>query len=131
MAAPFRDRTDAGQRLASALAAYADRPDVIVLGLPRGGVPVAFEVARGLGAPLDVFVVRKLGVPGQEELAMGAIATGGVRVVNRDVVDALRIPPDVLDRAAAQEVRELERREQSYRGERPVPAVAGKTVILV
>jgi predicted phosphoribosyltransferase len=127
----FRDRADAGRQLLSRLGAYRDRADVLVLGLPRGGIPVAYEVARGLGAPLDVFVVRKLGVPGQEELAMGAIATGGVRVVNRDVVDALRIPPDVLDRATAQEVRELERREQSYRGERPVPAVAGKTVILV
>ena len=104
---------------------------MLVLGLPRGGIPVAYEVARGLGAPLDVFVVRKLGVPGHEELAMGAIATGGVRVVNRDVVDALHIPPDVLDRAAVEEARELERREQSYRGERPEPQVGGKTVILV
>ena len=117
----FRDRADAGRQLLSRLRRYEGRPDVLVLGLPRGGIPVAYEVARGLGAPLDVFVVRKLGVPGQEELAMGAIATGGVRVVNRDVVDALGIPPDVLDRAAAEEARELERRERSYRGDRPEP----------
>ena len=104
---------------------------MVVLGLPRGGIPVGYEVARGLGAPLDVFVVRKLGVPGQEELAMGAIATGGVRVVNRDVVDALHIAPDVLDRSAEAERRELERRERSYRGDRPEPRVEGRTVILV
>jgi putative phosphoribosyl transferase len=127
----FRDRADAGRQLLSKLGAYRGLPDVLVLGLPRGGIPVAYEVARGLGAPLDVFVVRKLGVPGQEELAMGAIATGGVRVVNRDVVDALHIPSDVLDRAAAAELRELERREQSYRGERAEPRVEGRTVILV
>jgi predicted phosphoribosyltransferase len=127
----FRDRADAGRHLLSRLGAYGDRPDVLVLGLPRGGIPVGYEVARGLGAPLDVFVVRKLGVPGQEELAMGAIATGGVRVVNRDVVDALHIPPDVLDRAAEAERRELERRESSYRGDRPEPPVEGRTVILV
>jgi len=127
----FRDRAEAGRHLLSKLGAYQGRPDVLVLGLPRGGIPVAYEVARGLGAPLDVFVVRKLGVPGQEELAMGAIATGGVRIVNRDVVDALHIPPDVVDRAAAEEARELERREQSYRGARPEPQVAGQTVILV
>jgi len=127
----FRDRADAGRQLLTKLAAYRGRPDVLVLGLPRGGIPVGYEVARGLGSPLDVFVVRKLGVPGQEELAMGAIATGGVRVVNRDVVDALHIPPDVLDRAAAQEIRELERRERSYRGDRPEPEVEGRTVILV
>ncbi|PYQ39348.1 MAG: phosphoribosyl transferase [Acidobacteria bacterium] len=127
----FRDRADAGRHLLSKLGAYEGRPDVLVLGLPRGGIPVGYEVARGLGAPLDVFVVRKLGVPGQEELAMGAIATGGVRIVNRDVVDALHIPPHVVDRAAAEEARELERRQQSYRGERPEPRVEGQTVILV
>jgi len=127
----FRDRADAGRHLLSRLGAYQGRPDVVVLGLPRGGIPVGYEVARGLGAPLDVFVVRKLGVPGQEELAMGAIATGGVRVVNRDVVDALHIAPDVLDRAAEGERRELERRERSYRGDRPEPQVEGRTVILV
>ena len=127
----FRDRADAGQKLLTLLGAYQGRPDLLVLGLPRGGIPVAYEVARGLGAPLDVFVVRKLGVPGQEELAMGAIATGGVRVVNRDVVNALGLDDAVIDRAAAEETRELERRERSYRGDRPQPAVAGRTVILV
>jgi putative phosphoribosyl transferase len=127
----FRDRADAGRQLLSRLRHYQGRPNVLVLGLPRGGIPVAYEVARGLGAPLDVFLVRKLGVPGQEELAMGAIATGGVRVVNHDVVRALGIPPDVLDRVAAEEARELERRERSYRGDRPEPQVDGRTVILV
>src|SRR5262245_59207705 len=127
----FRNRADAGRLLADKLAAYAGRPDVLVLALPRGGVPVAFEAARVLGAPLDVFVVRKLGVPGQEELAMGAIATGGVRVVNPDVVDALRIPTAVIDRVAEEEGRELERRQRAYRGERPEPEVRGRTVILV
>jgi putative phosphoribosyl transferase len=127
----FRDRADAGRQLFSRLGAYVGRPHLLVLGLPRGGIPVAYEVARGLAAPLDVFVVRKLGVPGQEELAMGAIATGGVRVVNADVVRALGISPDVLDRAAAEESRELARRETSYRGERSPPAVEGRTVILV
>jgi putative phosphoribosyl transferase len=127
----FRDRTDAGLQLLSRLRAYEGRPDLLVLGLPRGGIPVAYEVARGLGAPLDVFVVRKLGVPGQEELAMGAIATGGVRVVNPEVVRALSISADTLDRAAAQESRELERREASYRGDRPQPRIEGRTVILV
>src|SRR5882672_8264808 len=120
-ARPFHDRFEAGRVLASLLSAYTDRPDAIVLGLPRGGVAVAYEVARALHLPLDVFVVRKLGVPGQEELAMGAIASGGVRIVNRDVVDYLHIPPDVVDRAAVEEARELERREKSYRGERPEP----------
>jgi predicted phosphoribosyltransferase len=127
----FRDRADAGRQLLGRLGAYRGRADVIVLGLPRGGIPVAYEVARGLGAPLDVFLVRKLGVPGQEELAMGAIATGGVRVVNRDVVDALRIGEDVLDRVAAEEARELARREVQYRGDRPEPELRGRTAILV
>jgi len=125
----FRDRQDAGRRLAERLGPISG--DVLVLGLPRGGIPVAYEVARSLQAPLDVFVVRKLGVPGQEELAMGAIATGNVRVVNRDVVDALRIPPRILDQVAESEALELERRERSYREGRPAPSVAGKTVILV
>src|SRR4029078_7153821 len=97
----FLDRTEAGRELAMKLAAYADRPDVIVLALPRGGVPVAFEVARALHAPLDVFLVRKLGLPGREELAMGAIASGGIRVLNGDVVRALRIPEEVIDSVAA------------------------------
>lgn len=127
----YRDRIEAGKRLAERLAAYADREDVLVLGLPRGGVPVAFEVARALRAPLDIFLVRKLGVPGHEELAMGAIATGGVRVVNDDVVGYLRVPGEVIDAVAADELRELGRRERAYRGDRPAPDVRGKTVILV
>jgi putative phosphoribosyl transferase len=127
----FRDRRDAGRQLAAELAAYANRPEVLVLALPRGGVPVAYEVARALKAPLDVFLVRKLGLPGQEELAMGAVASGGVRVLNRDVVDALRIPDELIDAVARRELQELERRERLYRGNRPFPDVHGKTVILV
>lgn len=127
----FRDRADAGRRLAEALSAYADRPDVLVLGLPRGGVPVAAEVARALRAPLDVFVVRKLGVPDNPELAMGAIATGGVRIVNTPVVRALHIPDSVLDAVAAREEAELRRRERAYRGHEGAPEVAGKTILLV
>ena len=127
----FRDRTDAGRRLAERLGGYAGRPGVLVLALPRGGVPVAFEVARALGAPLDVFLVRKLGVPGHEELAMGAIATGGVRVVNEAVVRELGIGGEVIDAVAGRERAELERRERAYRGERPAPEVRGRTVILV
>src|SRR6267154_4676469 len=115
----FRDRREAGRVLAEKLAAYANRPDVLVLALPRGGVPVAYEVARALGAPLDVFVVRKLGVPGYEELAMGAVATGGVRVLNDQIVRDLRIPDHVIDRVAAAEREELARRERAYRGGRP------------
>jgi putative phosphoribosyl transferase len=128
---PFRDRTEAGQLLSRKLRRYADRPDVIVLALPRGGVPVAYEVAKALHAPLDAFLVRKLGVPGQEELAMGAIATGGIRVLNEDIVRALNIPPRVIDSVAAKEARELERRGRLYRGDRPAPDVTGRTVILV
>jgi predicted phosphoribosyltransferase len=127
----FRDRIDAGSQLAARLTHYADRPDVLVLALPRGGVPVAYQVAMALGAPLDVFLVRKLGVPGHEELAMGAIASGGVRVVNEDVVRPLRIPTEVVDRVASEEQRELERREHAYRGDRPVQEVQRRTVILV
>src|SRR5262245_8866357 len=111
--------------------AYANRPDVLVLALPRGGVPVAYEVARVLGAPLDVFLVRKLGVPGYEELAMGAVATGGVRVLNDEIVSGLRIPGYVIDAVAARELQELGRRERLYRGGRPAPDVRGRTVILV
>ena len=128
---PFRDRREAGRLLASKLAAYANRPDVLVLALPRGGVPVADEVARALGAPLDVFLVRKLGVPGHEELAMGAIASGGVRVLNQEIVRALRIPDEVIEAVAAQEQQELARRERLYRGDRPPPDVRERTVILV
>jgi len=127
----YRDRTEAGQYLASRLGDYANRSDVLVMALPRGGVPVAFEVARVLRAPLDIFLVRKLGVPGHEELAMGAIATGGVRVLNEDTVRYLSIPGEVIDAVAADEQRELERRERLYRGEHPAPDVRGKTVILV
>src|SRR4051794_12088210 len=114
----FRNRTEAGQLLAARLAKYADRPDVLVFALPRGGVPVAFEVAQALRVPLDVFLVRKLGVPGHEELAMGALASGGVRILNEDVVRGLHIPTEMLDTVAEQERQELERRERSYRGNR-------------
>ncbi|MEX0613050.1 MAG: phosphoribosyltransferase [Pirellulales bacterium] len=127
----FRDRREAGRFLSGKLMAYADRPDVLVLALPRGGVPVAFEVVRALHAPLDVFLVRKLGVPGHDELAMGAIASGGVRVLNEDVVRGLRISTDVVDRVVAREKHELERRERSYRGVRPAPDVRGRTTILI
>jgi putative phosphoribosyl transferase len=131
MLTPFRDRAEAGRRLAQRLATHAGRPDVLVLALPRGGVPVAYEVARALEAPLDVFIVRKLGVPGHEELAMGAIASGGVCVLNDDVAAALRIPRPVFEATVARELRELQRRERSYRGDRPPPRVRGRTVILV
>src|SRR5258707_11446688 len=127
----FRNRNEAGQLLAAQLAAYANRPDVIVLALPRGGVPVAFEVAQALNAPLDVFVVRKLGVPGYEELAMGAVATGDIRVLNDQIVRDLRIPDYVIDRVAAAEREELARRERAYRGGRPPLDVRDRTVILV
>jgi predicted phosphoribosyltransferase len=127
----FRDRADAGRQLAAKLDGYARRPDVVVLGLPRGGVPVAFEVARELEVPLDVFVVRKLGVPGHEELAMGAIATGGARVLNEEVVGRLGISADTVEAAARREADEVARREQLYRGDRPPPDVRGRTVILV
>lgn len=127
----FRDRRDAGSRLAARLGAYANRPDTLVLALPRGGVPVAYEVARALGAPLDVFLVRKLGIPGHEEVAMGAIASGGVQVLNDEVVRGLRIPDEVIDQVAAREAQELARRERLYRGDRPPPDVRGRTVILV
>ena len=128
----FRDRADAGRVLAGELAgAYAGRPDVLVLALPRGGVPVGFEIAQALRAPLDVFLVRKLGVPGHEELAMGALASGGVRVLNEEVIRGLGIPEDVLDTVAGEQQQELERRERAYRGDRPPPDVRGKTIILV
>jgi predicted phosphoribosyltransferase len=127
----FRDRREAGQLLATALSRYAGRPDVVVLALPRGGVPVAYEVAQALGAPLDVFVVRKLGVPGHEELAMGAVATPGVRVLNEEVVRGLGIPARMIEAVAAREQAELARRERLYRGDRPPLDVRGHTVILV
>ena len=128
---PFADRADAGRVLAEELAPYAGSPDVIVLGLPRGGIPVAYEVACALDVPLDVFVVRKLGAPGQEELAMGAIASGDVVVVNDEVIEALKISPAELKAEIENEGRELERREAIYRGGRALVAVKGKTVILV
>ena len=128
---PFRDRSEAGRRLAHRLGEYSRRSDVIVLALPRGGVPVAFEVACAIDAPLDVFPVRKLGVPGHEELAMGAVAPGGVRVLNREVVEGLRIPLEALDPVVERERRELARQELSYRGSRPGLAVEGSTVIVV
>ena len=131
MASRFENRTHAGKLLAARLKAYAGRGDTIVLALPRGGVPVAFEVALALNVPLDVFVVRKLGLPGQEELAMGAIATGGVRVLNPDVVTHLGVPMRIIDAVAVQEQGELERRERVYRGDLPALEVRGMTVILV
>jgi putative phosphoribosyl transferase len=127
----FRNRIEGGRLLAAKLAHYANRPDVLVLALPRGGVPVGFEVARALDAPLDVFLVRKLGVPGHKELAMGAIATGGIRVINKDVVRGLRIPDHVIDQVAEIEQEELERRQRAYRGNRPEPEVQARTIILV
>jgi len=127
----FRDRRHAGRMLARLLDEYADRSDVVVLGLPRGGVPVAFEVAQALRVPLDVFVVRKLGVPGHEEFAMGAIAGGGVRVLSDDVIDALNIPQSAIEAAVRFEQRELERRERLYRDQRAAPELRGRTVIVV
>jgi putative phosphoribosyl transferase len=128
---PFADRVEAGQELARHLRRYAGRPGVIVLGLPRGGVPVAATVANVLGAPLDAFIVRKLGVPGHRELAMGAIASGGARVLNHELIDQLRIAPQRVAEVTAEEEQELARRERQYRGARPPLALAGRTVILV
>ena len=128
---PFRDRREAGRLLGEKLREYANRRDVVVLALPRGGVPVAFEVAKVLKAPLDVLVVRKLGLPQHEELAMGAIGSGGVRVLNQEVVRGLGIPDEIVNRIAKREERELERREQEYRDGRPSVNVRGRTVILV
>lgn len=127
----YKDRTDAGKQLAERLAPYKDKADVIVLGLPRGGVPVAYEVASALHAPLDVYLVRKLGAPGQEELAMGAIATGGVMLLNHDVIRELDISDEIIRAISMREWQEMARREGLYRGDRPLPEVAGKTVILV
>ena len=127
----FKDRSDAGRQLAAQLKRYANRGDVLVLALPRGGVPVAYEVARELKASLEIFLVRKLGVPGYEELAMGAIASGGVRVINEDVVRQFNIPGEVIEAVAADEQRELERRERAYRDNRPPPDVKGQIAILI
>jgi predicted phosphoribosyltransferase len=127
----FQDRREAGQQLAQRLMSHAGDPDALVLALPRGGVPVAYEVALALRAPLDIFLVRKLGVPGQVELAMGAIATGGVRILNQQVIEGLGIPEDIVDRVTANEQEELLRRERLYRGDNPPPKVRGRTVILI
>src|SRR5438876_5126706 len=127
---PFRTRQHAGQLLADRLERYANRSDVVVLALPRGGVPVGFEVATRLHAPLDVFVVRKLGVPGHEELAMGAIASSGIRVVNDEVVEMLNVPIEIIERVATAEKREVARREHLYRGDRPFPDLRNRAVIL-
>lgn len=129
--AQFKNRRDAGKILAKELSQYAGRSDVIILALPRGGVPVAYEVARALNLPLDVFIVRKLGLPDRKELAIGAIATGGARVLNHDIIRILNIPREVINIVAKQELQELKRREQSYRGDRPAPEVRGRTVILI
>jgi putative phosphoribosyl transferase len=131
MALRFANRQHAGELLAAKLTAYADRPDVLVLALPRGGVPVAFAVAQALHAPLDIFLVRKLGVPGDEELAMGAIATGGVRILNDEVVRYFHISDETIAAVAARELREIRRRERLYREDRPAPEVRGRTVLLV
>jgi predicted phosphoribosyltransferase len=131
MRTSFRDRTEAGQLLAEELRAYERHPDAIVLALPRGGVPVAYEVAVRLALPLDVFVVRKLGVPGYRELAMGAIASGGVRVLNEDVLRALPDAAGMVAQVTTQEIQELDRRERDYRGDRPPPEVGGRPVILI
>jgi len=127
----YEDRYEAGQQLARRLADYANRPNVQVLALPRGGVPVAYEIAHALRVPMDVFLVRKLGVPGYEELAMGAITSDGVRVLNEDVVRSFRITEDEIEAVAHRELRELERRNRQYRDDRPEPGVAGKIIILV
>ena len=128
---PFKDRRDAGKKLAQKLSAYSGRPGGLILALPRGGVPVAYEVALALSVPMDIFIVRKLGVPGREELAFGAIASGGVRVLNGDVVRLLSIPDEVINFVAKREFQELQRREQLYRGDRPAPDVHNRTVILI
>jgi putative phosphoribosyl transferase len=129
--APFKDRRDAGRKLAQKLATYAGQPNVLVLALPRGGVPVGYEVALALNAPLDIFIVRKLGLPGREELAIGAIASGDVRVLNRDVIRMLSVPDEVINFVAKRELQELQRRENLYRKDRPYPELRERTVILI
>ena len=131
MKLPYLDRIAAGKALVHALAEYRDRDDLIVLALPRGGVPVALEVAKALGAPLDLMIVRKLGVPGHEELAMGAIASGGFRVLNQDVLHYQQIESELIEYVAAQELQELQRRQREYRGDKPWPSLVDKCVILV
>lgn len=127
----FLDRRDGGRQLAEKLSEYADQPDVIALALPRGGVPVAYEVARALDIPLDLLIVRKLGLPGREELAIGAIASGGIRILNEDIVHALSVDPRVIDRVTEREMEELQRRQQQYRGDRAAIEVRDRTVILI
>ena len=131
MSARFQNREEAGRILAAKLMLYANRPDTLILALPRGGVPIGYEIARALNLPLDVIIVRKLGVPGHEELAMGAIASGGVRVLSRSVIESLRIPPDSLEAVEKREALELMRCEATYRGNRQPASIKGKTVILV
>lgn len=128
---PFADRSEAGQKLATQMMSYANDPNLLVLALPRGGVPIAYEIARALRAPLDVFLVRKLGVPGNEELAMGAIASGGVRVLNPETTSWTGVSSSVIDEVAKQEQKELERREHLYRGDRPALETYGRSIILV
>jgi putative phosphoribosyl transferase len=127
----FIDRRDAGRKLAQKLSAYKEQPNVLILALPRGGVPVAYEVALALNTPLDIFIVRKLGLPGREELAIGAIASGGLRVLNPDVIRMLSIPDEVINFVAKRELQELQRRESLYRKDRPYPEVRDQTVILI
>lgn len=129
--APFKDRRDAGIKLANKLSAYARGQNMLILALPRGGVPVAYEVALALNIPLDIFIVRKLGLPGREELAIGAIASGGVRVLNSDIIRMLSVPDEVINFVAKRELHELQRRERRYRGNRPFPEVRDRTVILI
>lgn len=128
---PFKDRRDAGKKLAQQLTTYAGWQNLLILALPRGGVPVAYEIALALNAPLDIFIVRKLGLPGREELAIGAIATGGVRVLNRDIIRMLSVPDEVINFVAKRELQELQRREKLYRGNRPSPDVRDRTIILI
>ena len=129
--ARFRDRRDAGRILVSELLHYANQSDVIILALPRGGVPVAYEVALALNVPMEIFIVRKLGLPGHEELAIGAIASGGIRVVNEDIIRMLKISEEVIDRVAQRELQELRRREQLYRGDHPAPEIRDRIAILI
>lgn len=131
MKLPIRNRIEAGQALAEALSHYRDEKRILVLGLPRGGVPVACEVARKLNAELDVMLVRKLGIPGHKEVAMGAIASGGIRVLNEDILSSLAISQESIEEVATEELQELERREQAFRGDRPLPSIKGRCIILV
>ena len=128
---PFKDRRDAGRKLAQKLSAYARGQNTLILALPRGGVPVAYEVALSLNVPLDIFIVRKLGLPGREELAIGAIASGGIRILNSDIIRMLSIPDEVINFVARRELQELQRRERHYKGNHPSPEIRDRTVILI